>query len=805
MLQVKKKTPLLYNPQRQTKADLIENFVVRLDVFNNIFNQIKKDKMNHPPQHYIIQGQRGSGKTTLLRRLFFAVQDEPKLNKWLIPVIFNEEQYHIRTLERFWENIAGELENSNPESFNGISVKLELLTDNNYEQACIDLINDYLKKNKHKIIIFLDNFGVMYSKFNKKERQRLREVLLTNPNIRLIGASAIVLEFNYDYSDPFFEFFKVVQLQGLNSKETIELLLQLDSYYGSKNISAIVKTNPARIETLRRLTSGMPRTIVILFDIFIDTQDGDAYHDLESVLDQVTPLYKHRMDDLSPQQQEIVDCIALNWDAIEVKEIVKKTRIPSKVVSAQLKQLEKFQVIEKEATSKKNYFYRIHERFFNIWYLMRNGRRKERKRVLYLVRFLESWCNREELERRAQQHLKALKSGQLYPPFALHFSEALAATKIPIEQQDELIKETRKFLKKEAPELANSLSQSDIEIIEKVECLIDKNSFQKALIILENVHENKNWVPFLKGHIFNYLKDFDKAAKQYELAIKIGFKDALNNLAVLYEIKLKNVEQAQKYYHKAIKNGDVDALNNLALLCQISLKDIEQAQKYFYMAVKTGHVAAMYNLAHLYETELKDIEKARNYYQLAVDAGHTRAMYSLAQLYEAELKNIDHAKKYYQMATKAGHAVAKYKLAGILLLQKQEKKRALSLVLDVVSTHDMSIVLIEKLVLLWNNENEKAIYGLIDLFKKISKVKTDLQKNQLILLMLLAKKQYNFTLKLFESPDLNLKEIHKPVYYALMYFMQDRFPDEYKRMGGELKETVEEVIAAVKQMAIDYK
>jgi hypothetical protein len=34
--------------------------------------------------------------------------------------------------------------------------------------------------------------------------------------------------------------------------------------------------------------------------------------------------------------------------------------------------------------------------------------------------------------------------------------------------------------------------------------------------------------------------------------------------------------------------------------------------------------------------------------------------------------------------------------------------------------------------------------------------------------------------------------------------MKDTHPDEYKRMGDELKQTVDEVISQIKQMAIDY-
>lgn len=38
-----------------------------------------------------------------------------------------------------------------------------------------------------------------------------------------------------------------------------------------------------------------------------------------------------------------------------------------------------------------------------------------------------------------------------------------------------------------------------------------------------------------------------------------------------------------------------------------------------------------------------------------------------------------------------------------------------------------------------------------------------------------------------------------------MYFVQDKYPDEYKKMSSELKEIVEEIIVKVNQLSIDYK
>ena len=88
MLRAKKNLPLIYNPGSQTKNEIIENFVVRLKEFSELFSAIKKDRMLNPPQHFIVQGQRGYGKTTLLLRLKYEIQNNKDLKKWLIPVMF---------------------------------------------------------------------------------------------------------------------------------------------------------------------------------------------------------------------------------------------------------------------------------------------------------------------------------------------------------------------------------------------------------------------------------------------------------------------------------------------------------------------------------------------------------------------------------------------------------------------------------------------------------------------------------------------------------------------------------------------
>jgi len=385
----------VYNPQEMPEDQFVERFVVRRDTLKALLEQIRLAAPGQPFKHTIIQGLRGQGKTTLLRKLSICVRDDAELSPWLIPILFREEEYSVTTLCCLWELAAEHL--AERHEFEGLPDQYEEAYQSpHYEKDCFSILADALEKTDKTLLLLIDNLGEMLGKFGIRDQQRLREILTTSRRILIVGASAITLEQHYDHGKPFFQFFTMKSLDGLNAEETRELLLGLGDEEQTKKMEEILRTRPGKVEALRRLTAGVPRTLILLFEIFLDDH-GSALHDMDMLLDRVTPLYKHRLDDLPTQQQAIVTAIALGWDAMSTKEIAQKTRLPSKQVSAQLTQLERNFVVRRIPTSTKNHLYQLEERFFNIWCLMRLGRKNDRRRATWLVRFLEIWCDEQEL------------------------------------------------------------------------------------------------------------------------------------------------------------------------------------------------------------------------------------------------------------------------------------------------------------------------------------------------------------------------------------------------------------------------
>jgi hypothetical protein len=92
------------------------------------------------------------------------------------------------------------------------------------------------------------------------------------------------------------------------------------------------------------------------------------------------------------------------------------TGLDTPAVSSQLTRLEKSGYVEAVALSsrgKGRSGYQVSERFFNIWYLMRNGSRRVGQRIGFLIQFMQASLNPDE-----RQALAARADSQALPPIA---------------------------------------------------------------------------------------------------------------------------------------------------------------------------------------------------------------------------------------------------------------------------------------------------------------------------------------------------------------------------------------------------
>lgn len=893
----------IYNPGDKLRSSLIEEFVVRQTAFETILQDITKSKNKFPEQHYLIVGQRGSGKTTMLYRLKYAIEDNTELKKKLIPINLGEELYQINQLVDLWEAIGEALQDSN--SFGGLQDRLHhaIETAQQPESKCFEILQKALDAAGKKIVLFVDNFGELIKKIGDLDTKRFREVLMNHPQIRLIGGTAVALDTVLDYQQPFFEFFKIVELKGLTTEETQTLLLKLADLHESRElIERIISEKPERVEIFRRLSGGVIRTMVLLFKVFTENESGGPVKDLQMILDSLTPLYKHRMDDLPAQQQKIIDAVARNWDAVSVKEIARITRIPSKVVSAQLLQLEKNQIVEKVTTESKNNLYHIKERFFNIWYLMRYGKRHDKTRVIWLVRFFESWCDGKELEERIRKHIHNLGTDKFDRDSAILMGEAYAGCEsVPSSIKEELLDRISAVYPGEIDKASFDL---DGGVIKAAYALIKEKKFIQALSRLSEIRkitstnyraiaslqvrageivsavqtlkdaEQKELLSnndlFLLGELLHYdLKDYRQAITYYEKAGSAGVekayvsaarvlshdlkdyveaerlylqglsaypnkKDLYHELGHFYSDKMKDPQKAVRSFQESINSGRSASHLCLGIVYFLDLQDFDQALVHFKKSGNRAnfHIGALYEklkadyptaveyftkalntdfaskslvrLGKLYFDKLADRDKAIGYLEKAYkDYNSPEAVHQLAHIYEKDEETRDKALELYNRAIAGGDSDANACLARFYMEHNMDKVKAIELI-QAAKKADMDdstfIYEYSANVLLWAGEIEAAIEDIKHVLKDDEYFKKELADITSFLVKLIAKGLHYPVLKIFEDPTFALQDKMKPLYYALLSCMGKKYSQQVLRMGPELKETVDGIVAEIEAL-----
>ncbi|MDZ4255675.1 MAG: hypothetical protein U1A72_24165 [Sulfuritalea sp.] len=399
------KSPALYNPRLWHANEVRAYYVARPALLDRIVDDLKREDANTHPQHRLIVGLRGMGKSTLLRRIAVAVEDNAQLNASWLPLSFPEEQYNVASLGDFWLNCLDALSDL-LESRGQIAESLRLdaeveQLDRKDGEGALGALLRTAGTLQRRLLLLVDNVDLVFDRI-KNEDWKLREALQAHPEILIVGASAKVLEDTYNYKAAFYDFFKIDELRGLSEAEMRETIVNLARLNKAEHIVERIDADPARLRVLHTLTGGNPRTAVLLYGVLLKGIDGDVRSDLEGLLDEVTPLYKSRFEELPPQSQQLLDKLALHWHPASAAVLTKQLGWKVNLVSAQLDRLIGAGIVERvKAPKSKRLNFQIGERFFNIWYLMRTSRRL-RRRLIWLVECLRGLYSNEELQTMAR-------------------------------------------------------------------------------------------------------------------------------------------------------------------------------------------------------------------------------------------------------------------------------------------------------------------------------------------------------------------------------------------------------------------
>jgi len=438
-----------------SEDEIKATFVGRQNLLDELISLIECQPAGAGVQHVLIISPRGMGKTTLLLMVRFAVRDRELAAHWQT-VKFPEELYGVNDLADFWIQAIDLLatETGDEPLRNHIEkLKGKHLKSDNLQEAALACIRDWCKRNKKRLLLLVDNLDMILEQINDETANaRLREVLMNDGTIMLLGCAVSFFHEARSYDQPLYNFFKIYNLDDLKFEQIKELLRKHAELDGVKNFEETLKKNESCIRVLEYFTGGNPRLVLMLYRVVVHSDISEVHQGLEKLLDGVTPYYKAKIESLPPQQRKILDHIARVTgkmrEGLTPTEIASAIRLSTNQVSAQLKRLLEFGYVRTANLRGRNSYYTLSEPLYAIWHQMRFGR-DARERMQWLVDFLKVWYDAEqmgaEIVRLEARFCEYLSTGHLREArdtleYRRYIAEAMEATPARTKAIDSIVR-----------------------------------------------------------------------------------------------------------------------------------------------------------------------------------------------------------------------------------------------------------------------------------------------------------------------------------------------------------------------------
>ena len=607
----------VYNPAILDDADFLAGFVARQDLAVSLLARLGEITLRGQAKHYLILGQRGMGKTSLLRRLALGVREDAALTAVLLPLTFREEQYNVHNLHTFWLNCLDALgdyfeKTGQADKADEIDRDTATLMRGDIDvggAAALDVFKRWAKREGRRPLLLLDNIDFILDGL-EAQHWSLRRVMQEAGGIVVVGASAAYLEATADPKGAFYDFFQVTVLEKLGQDELIACLRRLAQERGEegRKVLNVLNRDPGRIRALHDLTGGNPRTLVLLYLLLELDAGGDVLSDLERLLDQVTVLYKARVEDLAPQARVVLDAVALAWNPVTAADVAAATALDTSAVSTQLDRLQKNGVVEKVSlSSTARAGFQLGERFFNIWYLMRHGPRRQKTRLRWLTSFLRGFYSPAQLTERALELLKGSSQQGLERG---HYAMALCETVDDRDLRNLLTQEARAEFERFA-----TANGKRLEEIVDPEDLPTPNTASEWL--------SMGW--WLHIRLRHYAAA--EAAYRQAIALDSRFAAPWNNLGKLLQDHLARYDEAENAYRQAIVLDPKNTFSwyNLGTLLQDHLARYDEAENAYRQAIVLDpkYANPWNGLGNLLQDHLARYDEAEAAYQRALDLAST--------------------------------------------------------------------------------------------------------------------------------------------------------------------------------------
>ena len=254
-----------FNPGTlQSAEEVIRQFVVRKPKLGIVLEVLRGNIDSPSCQHVLLVAPRGRGKSMLLARVAAELRSNREFSERLLPVRFMEESQEIFDLTDFWLESLFYLPRESKMCDSELAQELQDVhadltaewRGQDLEERARATVLEAADRLGRKLVLMVENLQALCGNVDDDFGWKLRGALQSEPQIILLATATSRFKGLDDAREPFFELFRIVRLEPLDTEECRRLWQLV-----SGDVVARREIRPLEI-----LTGGNPRLLVIVAD-----------------------------------------------------------------------------------------------------------------------------------------------------------------------------------------------------------------------------------------------------------------------------------------------------------------------------------------------------------------------------------------------------------------------------------------------------------------------------------------------------------------------------------------------------------
>ena len=384
----------LYRSGVTSPERLRQTSVGRDRTLGNAIESLRGSVGRKSKHHMLFIGPRGIGKTHLLSCIEAAVESDEALRSSLVVARFPEESNQTLSFADFLIGLCRILKDvvEDEPLWAELFSRVETEDDDAIViDTIVPAIREQNRMRKRTLLVMLENVGEIFTRQirNQQDIASLRKFFMADNGCLLLATAPMHFDGITDIGQPFYDFFDIQILENLSFEETAEVIRRNLEWDGHTDILATFDDMRPRLQALYRMTGGNPRLTMMLYELIANESVTSVQDQFHLLLDRISPFYQGRLNDLSPSQRALLECLAGMRDQDKTPaSIAARMRKSQQETSSLLKRLSDAHYLRstRNPEDKRSRLYTIREGFFDIWLAM-NLSRGARKRLPFLLEF----------------------------------------------------------------------------------------------------------------------------------------------------------------------------------------------------------------------------------------------------------------------------------------------------------------------------------------------------------------------------------------------------------------------------------